>query len=246
LDGIVTLDVGASVFLVPTDLSCPKLEYLDLSGTIVSDDELVSTCSKAENLKVLVLNDCHLLRGSCFEILFEEKKALKFLRKLDISKCNGMKIIDRDRRLRIASTSLKYLGIGRTRFTSISVDCPNLEKLDISGCSNLTEMCLLSMLQGMPKLGFLWMRDNTALTELVIRKLPIFCPKIRAIEMSGISRPELTLALFEVVPHCKLLYRIYNNAPPENARERELAEQFLKAFPNIMVTNKFRVANIEL
>ena len=70
--------------------------------------------------------------------------------------------------LQIRSQTLRFLDISFTQFTTILIDCPNLEILDFSGnrltCENLNEN-----IRRMPRLLNFWARSHNNLTPYTQR-----------------------------------------------------------------------------
>ena len=165
-------------------IDCPILEKLELSYCIkITDKVLKLILSKCHNLKELALRGID-ITGEHLDSLDIDFSELK---KLDLMGCK--KLTDKGLKLILSKChNLKELNLTWTNITgehldSLGIDCPILEKLNLSCCKTLTVKDLKSILSKCPNLKELDLScSNITGEDLVSLKMDF--PKIKVLPQS--------------------------------------------------------------
>ncbi|KAF7995075.1 hypothetical protein HCN44_004547 [Aphidius gifuensis] len=143
---------------IMTDYYTSKLQYLDLSMSVISSNGLTSLLSKCRLLKKLSLEKCTLEESTCEEISFNTELSV-----LNLTMCEG-----------INETCIKHL-----------IKLKSLNSLNMAWCSldsaSIDRLCR-SLPQSLTRLNISGCRKT--LTDTMVKNLIVSCPKLVELDIS--------------------------------------------------------------
>mmetsp|Transcript_37702 Transcript_37702/g.98759 ORF Transcript_37702/g.98759 Transcript_37702/m.98759 type:complete len:427 (-) Transcript_37702:290-1570(-) len=163
------------------------LTRLDLSNTLISDDDVIALISAAPKLKTLDLSGCFTVSDRTLAAVAKYCPHLDALslRMAERVSAYGIEAVTKNcRRLRVLSVGWTKGTLGCGPF--IAEHCSNLEHLDLSGMSfEITDTLVKRITAKSPRLRSLDLSDCYNLTNLAIDHV---CDQLECIEYVAMSR----------------------------------------------------------
>ena len=78
--------------------------------------------------------------------------------------------------------------ISRAGLRMYTEGCPKLFSVDLSGCYQITDACVIALSQGCPQLSSLDLSYYTQITDACVIALSQGCPQLSSVDLSGCSQ----------------------------------------------------------
>jgi len=186
--------------------SCPRLQFVNLSNTDITDATVVSMCNRCPILKRVFLGGCIDLTDETVLAIAERLPGLTHIClggitaitssavEILASKCHELEYID---------LNCCYI-VSDATVMKLTEHCSKLRDLRVGGCRNLTDASISAVAEKLPGLTHIDLRSIVAITNSAVETLASKCHELEFINLSG-CRNVSDDALMTIAEHCSKL-----------------------------------------